>query len=79
MDGVSEKYVRDKHAEIGSMGDETKGCFYGSEDLYELAELSESFGVEVQLNGNCVRVCDAGRQGGECGRRASCTDLHRYI
>ncbi|WDZ93555.1 RHS repeat-associated core domain-containing protein [Nocardiopsis sp. HUAS JQ3] len=61
LDDVSEKYVRDKHTESGSMRDETKGYFYDSEDLYELADRSESFGAEVQLNGNCVRVCDAGR------------------
>ncbi|XKK38614.1 HINT domain-containing protein [Nocardiopsis sp. ARC36] len=69
LDGVSEKYVRDKHTESGSMRDETKGYFYDSEDLYELADRSESFGVDVQLNGNCVRVCDAGRLVGCSARR----------
>jgi hypothetical protein len=61
LDDVSEKYVRDKHAESGSMRDEAKGYFYDSEDLYELADRPEPFGANVQLNGNCVRVCDTGR------------------
>lgn len=61
LDDAGEAYVRAKHTDSGELRDPTKGHFYDDEDLYQLADDAADFPATVQMNGNCVRVCDTGR------------------
>jgi hypothetical protein len=61
LDNEGEGYIRGKHTQSGSKRDETKGVFDDDVDLFGLADAAADVEPMEQLNGNCARVCDAGR------------------
>ncbi|MBV7648892.1 HINT domain-containing protein [Streptomyces albidoflavus] len=61
LDNEGEVYVRSKHTESGANRNDTKGYFSDEEDLFQLAEDSNKVDPVLQDNGNCARICNAGR------------------
>ncbi|HWL35073.1 MAG TPA: polymorphic toxin-type HINT domain-containing protein [Frankiaceae bacterium] len=59
LDELGEAYIKDRHMVGGTQIDNTKGVFNKDVDLQELAEKSDNFPGQEQLNGGCARVCVA--------------------
>lgn len=69
LDDLGERYVRAKRTQSGPLRDPSKGHFYDDVDLFRLADDAEEFPAATRANGNCARVCSAGRDIGTDVRR----------